>query len=118
MNELIGLSLLEQIRLLTPYFVYSGIIFVLLVVNTIVIKAVCRHRWKREDEERLPEIVRRKLNNRDKLIVSLRYHIKKQDEAIERYSVSVRAANAMNHRVSEILQIPLVNEVVRKKRAV
>ncbi len=73
-------------------------------------------RWKREEEERLPEIVRRKLTNRDKLIASLRFHIGKQDKAIERYSVAVRAASMQNHKVSEILQMPSTNEVASSRK--
>lgn len=118
MNELIGLTILEQIRLLTPYFIYSGIIFICLLFNTIFTIWSNRRRWKREEEKRLPEIVRRKLFNRDKLIVSLRSHIGKQDTVIERYSVAVRAASLHNHKVAEILQLPMINEAARRKRTV
>ena len=108
MTNLYGLTLLDGVRIAGPYIVYGGIIFVLLVITTIVVKAVSRRRWKREEKDRLPEIVRRKLSNRDKLITSLRSHIGKQDKVIERYSVAIRAASLHNHKVSEILQMPLL----------
>ncbi len=117
MNELIGLTILEQVRLLTPYFIFSGIIFILLIANTIVTRVVVRRRWRREEEERLPETVRHKLNERDKVIRSLRYHNEQKDKRIAEYSVSLRAAAMHNHKVTEILQLPMVNEVARRKRA-
>lgn len=118
MTDLFELTILEQVRLLTPYFIYSGIMFVLLVLNTIIMRCVLLRRWRREEEERLPETVKRKLADRDKTIRSLRYHIEKQDGVIERFSVAVRAANMHCHKVSEILQMPLTNELAgRRKRA-
>ena len=111
------LTILEQVWLLTPYFIYSGIIFILLVANTIVTRVVVRRGWRREEEERLPEIVRHKLNERDKVIRSLRYHNEQKDKWLAEYSVSIRAANQLNHKVSEILQLPMVNETLKKRRA-
>lgn len=117
MGNLIGLTILEEIRLLTPYFIYGGTIFVCLILNTIFVIWSSMRRWRREEEERLPEIVRRKLFNRDKLITSLRSYIDKQDKAIERFSVVVRSASLHNQKVNEILQMATVSEMIGKKRA-
>lgn len=116
MTELFELTILDQVRLLTPYFIYGGIVFFLLVINTIVMRCVLLRRWHREEEERLPETVKRKLADRDKMIRSQRYHLEKKDGVIERFSVATRAANMHCHKVSEILQMPLLNEVARRRK--
>ena len=115
MTQLIGLTILEQVRLLTPYFIYGGIMFLLLGVNTLLVTYFNRREWLRLEEKRLPETVRRKIADRDRTNRSLRYRIDKQDEVIERFSVAVRAASFQNHKVAEILQLP--HEVARKRRA-
>lgn len=116
MIELVGLTILEQIRLLIPYFIYGGIIFLLLGINTILVTFFNRREWKRLEEKRLPETTRRKLADRDRVIRSLRYQGDRKDAVIERYSVAVRAASMHNHKVSEILQMPLTNEVAKKRK--
>ncbi|KKK76897.1 hypothetical protein LCGC14_2859040, partial [marine sediment metagenome] len=106
LTELIGLSILEQARLLTPYFIYGGIMFLLLGINTLLVTYFNRREWRRLEEKRLPETVRRKLADRDRTNRSLRYQIDKQDEVIEWFSVTIRAAAMHNHKVAEILQLP------------
>ena len=106
LTQLIGLTILEQVRLLTPYFIYGGIMFLLLGINTLLVTYFNWREWRRLEEKRLPETVRRKLADRDRTNRSLRYQIDKQDEVIERFSVAVRAAAMHNHKVAEILQLP------------
>ncbi|HDY68508.1 MAG TPA: hypothetical protein ENH85_12030 [Candidatus Scalindua sp.] len=106
MTQLIGLTILEQVRLLTPYFIYGGIMFLLLGINTLLVTYFNRREWRRLEEKRLPETVRRKLADRDRTNRSLRYQIDKQDEVIEWFSVTIRAAAMHNHKVAEILQLP------------
>lgn len=106
LTQLIGLTILEQVRLLTPYFIYGGIMFLLLGINTLLVTYFNRREWRRLEEKRLPETVRRKLADRDRTNRSLRYQIDKQDEVIEWFSVTIRAAAMHNHKVAEILQLP------------
>ncbi len=116
MTELIGLSILEQVRLLTPYFIYGGIIFLLLGINTLLVTYFNRREWRRLEEKRLPESVRRKLADRDRVIKTQQNHVEQLCNTIERFSVAVRAASLHNHKVAEILQMPLTL-VKRKRRA-
>ncbi len=116
MTELIGLSILEQVRLLTPYFIYGGIMFLLLGINTLLVTYFNRREWRRLEEKRLPESVRRKLADRDRAIKTQQNHVEQLCNTIERFSVAVRAASLHNHKVAEILQMPLANEVARRRR--
>ncbi len=106
MTQLISLTILEQVRLLTPYFIYGGIMFLLLGVNTLLVTYFNRREWRRLEEKRLPETVRRKLADRDRTIEAQHNHIEQQAKTIERFSVAVRAAAMHNHKVAEILQLP------------
>ena len=116
MTELISLTILEQARLLTPYFIYGGIMFLLLGINTLLVTYFNRREWCRLEEKRLPETVQRKLADRDRTSNSLNNIIEQQAKIIETYSVTIRAASMHNHKVAEILQRPLTNEVARKRR--
>ena len=91
--------------------------FLLLGINTLLVTYFNRREWRRLEEKRLPESVRRKLADRDRVIKTQQNYVEQLCKTIEVYSVAIRAAAMHNHKVAEILQMPLTNEVVRKRRA-
>ena len=80
--------------------------FLLLGANTLLVTYFNRLEWQRLEEKRLPEAVKSKLADRDRVIKGQQNHVKQLLKTIEVYSVAIRAAAIHNHKVAEILQLP------------
>ena len=97
--------------------VTAGILLGIIASSSFLTWLIARHSWKYHEEERLPEISRAKLRDRDETIFRLRQenaHLKRQ---VETLATNQRAALTMLHQGCGLLHTPEIESDVRLRRA-